>query len=98
MDTLADLVNGGFIQVVTTDLTKIEVAKKHTNNDLEQIGGLGRSRFRKLVKQAVNVDLPDISPDDLRKKIFDGYLDGTEKMFRRLSASRGSIIQLSVVE
>jgi hypothetical protein len=91
MDTLADLVNGGFIQVVTTDLTKIEVAKKHTNNDLEQIGGLGRSRFRKLVKQAVDVDLPDISADDLRKKIFDGYLKGTEKMFRRLNARTLSI-------
>lgn len=86
MDSLADLVASGFIRIVTTDLTKIEVAKHHTNKDLEQIGGLGRSRFRKLAKQALDVDLPEISAEDLRKKIFDRYFGATEQMFQRLKA------------
>ena len=45
MDSIADLVKSGFIKVFTTDLTKIEVAKHHTNRDLEEIAGLGRTRF-----------------------------------------------------
>ena len=68
MDSIADLVKSGFIKVFTTDLTKIEVAKHHTNRDLEEIAGLGRTRFRKLVKQAISVELPEISAEDLRRR------------------------------
>lgn len=91
MDGLADLVTSGLIRIVTTDLTKIEVAKKHTNNDLEQIAGLGRKRFRQLVKHTIDVDLPEISAEDLHRKIFDRYLSGIEGMFKRLKATTLSI-------
>nr|WP_152535786.1 hypothetical protein [Bradyrhizobium sp. Ai1a-2] len=91
MDSLADLVTSGFIKVLTTDLTKIEVAKHHANRDLEEIAGLGRDRFRKLVQQTVGVALPNISPEELRKKIFDGYVATTESMFKTLAATTLSV-------
>lgn len=91
MDSLADLVTSGFIKVLTTDLTKIEVAKHHANRDLEEVAGLGRDRFRKLVQQAVGVKLPNISPEELRKKIFDRYVANTEKMFKDLAATTLSV-------
>jgi hypothetical protein len=86
MDSIADLVNSGFINVFTTDLTKIEVAKHHTNRDLDEIGGLGRSRFRKLVKRVVNVELPELSAEELRKKVFEQYMVATEEMFKNIGA------------
>jgi hypothetical protein len=50
MSRVEDLVKGSFITLLTTDLTKIEVAKKHANNDFEVVGNIGRSHFRKLVE------------------------------------------------
>ncbi|MEY9185787.1 hypothetical protein ABIG06_007342 [Bradyrhizobium sp. USDA 326] len=91
MDALSDLVDAGFIRVLVTDLTKIEVAKKHTNNDLEEIGAVGRARFRKLVKRTIDVDLPELSADALRSKIFDRYLKEVEAMFKRLKAATLSV-------
>lgn len=41
---VADLVDAGYIKVVTTDLTKIEIAKNHGANDFEVIGDLTRRR------------------------------------------------------
>jgi hypothetical protein len=86
MDSIGDLVTSGFITVFTTDLTKIEVAKHHTNRDLDEIAGLGRTRFRKLTKQAIGVELPEISAEDLRKKVFDQYMIATEDMFKNIGA------------
>ncbi|SRR5229473_3263007 len=37
---VADLVNAGYMKVVTTDLTKVEIAKKHAASDFEAIGNL----------------------------------------------------------
>jgi len=37
---VADLVDAGYVKVVTTDLTMIEIAKKHAGNDFELMGHL----------------------------------------------------------
>lgn len=91
MESLCDLVTSGFIRVLTTDLTKIEVAKHHANKDLDEIASLGRSRFRKLVQETVGVKLPDISAEQLRTQIFGSYIASTEKMFSELRATTLSI-------
>jgi hypothetical protein len=69
-------VNAGLLKIVTTDLTKIEIAKKHASNDFEIIGAIARRRFRELTKETIGVELPMISaggPD-----YFDEHSDSLE--------------------
>ena len=91
MPRVADLVEAGLVRVVTTDLTKTEVAKKHANNDFDIIGGIAGTRFRKLVEEALNIALPSISSEDLQTKLFEKYQTSTEVMFERLRAEALSI-------
>ena len=86
MPRVADLVEAGLVRVVTTDLTKTEVAKKHANNDFDIIGGVAGTRFRKLVEEALNVTLPSISSEELQTKLFEKYQTSTEAMFEKLRA------------
>ncbi|MEI5679527.1 MULTISPECIES: PIN domain-containing protein [unclassified Mesorhizobium] len=81
-----DLVNAGYVTVVTTDLTISEVAKKHTLNDFEVVKEVGRPHFRKLLHELFNVDLPDFGKDDIREMLSKKYLAETEKMFAALKA------------
>jgi hypothetical protein len=43
-------VDAGYVRVVTTDLTKIEIAKKHAANDFEVMRSVTRKRVRDLTK------------------------------------------------
>lgn len=88
---VADLVDAGYVKVVTTDLTKMEVAKKHANNDFEIIGGVARKRFRELTEEAIGVKLPNISSEELQTKLFDKYWASTDAMFKKLRAETLSI-------
>ena len=45
LSRLKELINAGFITVLTTDLTCQEVAKKHTENDYNVIKEVGRPSF-----------------------------------------------------
>ena len=56
-----DLVDAGEISVVTTDHTINEVTKRHTENDYNLIKDLGRPAFRHVAKDALGIELPDIS-------------------------------------
>jgi PIN domain len=91
MPRVTDLVEAGYIKVVTTNLTKMEVAKKHANNDFEIIGGVARKRFRELVEGAVAVKLPTISSEELRTKLFEKYQTSTDAMFENLRTETLSI-------
>jgi hypothetical protein len=91
MPRVTDLVDAGYIKVVTTDLTKMEVAKKHANNDFEIIGGVARKRFRELTEEAIGVNLPKISSEELQAKLFDKYHASTDAMFEQLRAETLSI-------
>lgn len=77
MSRVEDLVKGGFITLLTTDLTKIEVVKQHANNDFEVVGEIGRSHFRKLVKDITGVHLPDMTKPDVQRKLFEKYSSET---------------------
>jgi len=88
---VADLVDAGYVEVVTTDLTKMEIAKKHADNDFEVMGDLTKRRFRDLADEILGVKLPEISPADLHRKLLQKYQSSVEDMFRSLRAETLSI-------
>jgi PIN domain len=88
---VTDLVDAGLVKIVTTDLTKIEIAKKHASNDFEIIGGIARRRFRELTKETIGVELPTISAGELKNKLFEKYQPLTNDMFMKLRAETLSI-------
>src|SRR5437867_1421731 len=45
---VTDLVGVGYVKVVTTDLTRMEIAKKHAGYDFEVMGALSKRRVRDL--------------------------------------------------
>jgi PIN domain len=91
MPRVADLVEAGLVRVVTTDLTKTEVAKKHANNDFDIVGAVAGKRFRTLVEEALEVTLPLISSEGLQTKLFEKYQTSTDAMFEKLRAETLSI-------
>jgi PIN domain len=91
MPRIADLVKGGHAKIVTTDLTKMEVAKKHANNDLPEIGMLAKRRIRDLIKKTMGVEIPHITLGELQRKVVDDYVADTERMFASLRAQNISI-------
>ena len=88
---VADLVDAGYIKVVTTDLTKIEIAKNHGANDFEVIGDLTRRRVRDLADEILAVKLPEISPVELQQRLIEKYHAAVEQMFSSLRAETLSI-------
>jgi hypothetical protein len=83
---VADLSEAGLIAVLTTDLTKVEVAKKHAENDYEVIKEIGRPHFRGAAKRLLGIDLPEIPKADIKQKAFDASMSATQAMFQAFSA------------
>ena len=81
-----DLVEAGYITVLTTDLTVQEVAKKHAKNDYDLIKGVGSPHFRRVVEQVLGVGLPDTTKAKLEAKLIDNYRQSTQNMFDGLAA------------
>ena len=84
---LVDLVRYGSITVVTTNLTKIEIVRHHTDVAFVRLQPLSRRRFRRLASQYVSIVLPDMSETDLRGQIKEQIADGVNRMFERLNAT-----------
>ena len=82
---LKDLTDAGFITVLTTDLTCQEVAKKHTENHYNVVKEVGQSHFRRLIKDVLGTDLPDINKTELKAKLTEIYAQSTEAMFIELN-------------
>lgn len=82
---LKDLVNAGFITVLTTDLTCSEVVKKHADNDYDVIKEVGRPHFRNIVKATLGAELPKISKTKLRATLTEAYEQATKAMFKELN-------------
>jgi len=81
-----DLVDAGLVTILTTDLTVIEVAKKHASNDLEVVAPVAQAHFRKLVAGLTGLQLPDLKKTDLRAKLAETYQAASEAMFKVLEA------------
>jgi hypothetical protein len=88
---VAELVDAGYVKVVTTDLTKTEIAKKHAGNDFEVIGELTKRRVRDLAIETFGVKLPEVSPAELHRMLLAKYQASVEEMFRSLQAETLSI-------
>lgn len=96
---VTDLVQAGYVKVVTTDLTKTEIAKKHAGDDFNVMRNLTKRRVRDLADEILGVKVPAISPAELHRKLLENYQASVEKMFKSLRAETLSIdsIKPSVV-
>ena len=83
---LVDLVDYGFITVVTTDLTKNEIARHHADNAYGTLSPLSKSGFRQLAAKFFEIELPGMSEPEVRDKIRRKMDDGVGRMFRSLKA------------
>ena len=90
-ERIADLVKADLITVLTTDLTIVEVAKKHADNDFDVIGPMGDPHFRSAVKDAFGLQLPVLTKADIRLDLARRYKIRTSEMFQGLSATVLSI-------
>ena len=91
---VADLVRYGFITVVTTDLTKTEMTRHHTDVAFSRLRPLLDSRSRRLAAKYLNIEIPEISEDDARNQIRRDIVEGVEKMFHTLQATTLDIDQV----
>ena len=91
LERLVDLVNAGFIEVYTTDLTKIEIAKKHIENDLNLVKEFARPHVRAVLNEIIGKALPEVSRTDLKDALQAKYTKSTDKLFKRLRAETLSI-------
>lgn len=86
LERVGDLVRAELITVLTTDLTITEVSKKHAENDYEVIKDIGRQHFRKIVKQVVGANIPEITKAQMKARLTAAYKTSTEKIFKTLNA------------
>ena len=85
-ERLADLVEADLIEVITTDLTIAEVAKRHTINDYDAIKDIAKPHFRKLYEEHIGGELPQVTREGIRDSISQKYKDSVSDMFDGLGA------------
>lgn len=86
MARVIDLVEAGFVGVLTTDLTITEVAKKHAQNDFDLAKGICLPHVRAVVAAATGVALPEMKKGQLKEHLTKRYDASTRAMFERLKA------------
>jgi len=90
-ERLVDLVNAELIEVLTTDLTMTEVAKKHAENDLDVVKDYARPHFRAILNDVLATELPEINNTALKQNLLKKYAESTQRMFTSLRATVLSI-------
>ena len=88
---LIALVNSGAMEVVATDLTKQEIAKKYMQNDYEVVGIVRRPHFRELLSAVLEVDVPDLTHQQVQHVLLTKRLKDVDSMFAALHAKTLSI-------
>ena len=83
---LVELVDYGFISVVTTDLTKAEIAKRHASNACRTLSPLAQAGFRQLAAKYFEIKLPDMSESEILARVRREMDHGVERMFSSLRA------------
>ena len=81
---VADLVRAERIEVLTTDLTIAEIIRRHAQNDFESIKEVCRPKFRKIVEEAIDVQIPVMDDRELKKKLYQKYRDPVMKMLKSI--------------
>lgn len=83
---LRDLVMGGFIEILTTDLTRREVAKNHAENDFKAISQIVTPKFRKVIKESLYIEFPEFPTDYLMARLLAKYERSTNAMYESLNS------------
>lgn len=91
---LVDLVNHGFISVVTTDLTIKEVINHHTRETFNVLRPLATPRFQRLAARHFGIEFPSLTNAMTRDHIRRDIADGVEGMIQSLGAR---ILDINVV-
>lgn len=91
IERLVDLVDAGLVSVLTTDLTMIEVAKKHVENDLNVVKDYARPHFRAILSDVLGETLPVVTKAKLTESLLEKYREVTRRMFKALDATILSI-------
>ncbi|MBD3814864.1 MAG: DUF4935 domain-containing protein [Halothiobacillus sp.] len=91
LERVVELVDGGFIDVYTTQLTKAEIAKKHIENDFNLIKDFGRAHVRERLNEVMAYALPAITKEEIRESLDKRYQELVESLFQRLNARTISI-------
>lgn len=86
IERVGDLVDAGLIRVLTTDLTVVEVSKKHSANDFDVIKEVGRPHFRRIVEDLLGTKLPNVTKSDIKAALDKQYSESTSAMFKSLKA------------
>lgn len=90
-----DLVRADRITVLTTDLTILEIARHHTENDFKKIKEICRPSSREILEEIYGVQLQNIDQKELKRKLFGKYRSLVEEMFQ--DKMRASILTINNV-
>lgn len=95
---LVSLIEAGEVTLVTTDLTTMEIAKRHTKNEYSVVKEIGTSKYRDAVKRVFNVALPETTKSEIFKRVFQINLAKVKNMFHSLSATVLSIEDVNPID
>ena len=84
---LIDMVAAGFVQVVTTDHSILEVAKVHANNDWKAIGHVASPHARELIQEHLGVEITPDQVVDLLPRLVEKYTLAVSEMFESMGAT-----------
>ena len=98
LNRVRDLAKAGLIRLITTDLTILEVAKRHTKNDNDLISSYGRPHVRRALEQATGMKLPELGKDELRAALWDKYYMETEARVSGLGCETLSVNDVKPIE
>lgn len=92
---LADLVEADMIEILTTDLTITEIAKKHADNDFQVVKDFAKPHVRRVLESVSATSIPALNKDEMRERLMVSYHADVAKMFERLGAKTLSIDDVS---
>src|SRR5215207_1323717 len=83
---IRNLVRAGKLQILTTDLTTMEIAKHFAAHDQKSLGQSLRPHVRQLIYELTDVQLPEMESTDVRERLWDCNKNATEAMLHELDA------------
>lgn len=86
IERVAELVDADLITIVTTDLTIVEVSKKHAANDYDIVKEFGRPHFRKIIEVVTGTPLPTLGKGKIKEALTALYDASTRTLFKTLGA------------
>ncbi|MCP3035622.1 PIN domain-containing protein [Xanthomonas euvesicatoria] len=81
--TLEDLVEHGLVRVLVTDLTITEIAKRFTKIEFDKVEPLTKTELRTAAKRHLEIELPEMDRDKLRRAIFKQQLDAVTSALKK---------------